>query len=360
MTLRIKIGRSLLRFLLLVVGISITTIAIAHFSPPAVILLMGLATGISLWRLWEERLRQTTVKRLSQQKDQAIADLQSQLNHSQLAHQSSLQGLENQSIELQERSTEIEILEQENLALQSRLEQEDQFQQQLLLELEKYLQATPSQSETPSTGVDLASIIAALELQNIQLQEETRRLSSKIETLKYQFAKVKKPTVNQNHDLTHLQNLLIQLIIDKQSPTLEQDLKLIEGFFPERIVVLETAWKSAKESESFKDLDKAFVLLWKLATQYWELRRCGKGDVEAKEVFGKNAYAARESESVERNERARRLRTFEYNGESIVMFKHLKIGRKDSVSETLRIHFEWDSTDSKIIIGHCGSHLDHD
>jgi hypothetical protein len=41
------------------------------------------------------------------------------------------------------------------------------------------------------------------------------------------------------------------------------------------------------------------------------------------------------------------------------MMKHLKIGVKDSVAETLRIHFEWDDGDRKIIIGHCGSHLDH-
>jgi hypothetical protein len=72
-----------------------------------------------------------------------------------------------------------------------------------------------------------------------------------------------------------------------------------------------------------------------------------------------NAYSARESETVEANKRARQLRTFNHKGDSIEMMKHLKIGIKDSAAETLRIHFEWDGNARKIIIGHCGQHLDH-
>jgi hypothetical protein len=75
-------------------------------------------------------------------------------------------------------------------------------------------------------------------------------------------------------------------------------------------------------------------------------------------VFG-NAYAASESEKAESNPRAKRLRTFTYKGNDIVMMSHLRIGVNDGVAETLRIHFAWDSDDRKIIIGHCGQHLDH-
>ena len=42
----------------------------------------------------------------------------------------------------------------------------------------------------------------------------------------------------------------------------------------------------------------------------------------------------------------------------MVMEKHLKHGVKDSVAETLRIHFEWVADQKKLVIGHCGKHLD--
>ena len=39
------------------------------------------------------------------------------------------------------------------------------------------------------------------------------------------------------------------------------------------------------------------------------------------------------------------------------MWQHLKIGVKDSLSRTLRIHFFWDPGAGKVVIGHCGKHL---
>lgn len=39
------------------------------------------------------------------------------------------------------------------------------------------------------------------------------------------------------------------------------------------------------------------------------------------------------------------------------MEKHLKHGVKDSKAETLRIHFEWLPSEKKLVVGHCGKHL---
>ena len=41
----------------------------------------------------------------------------------------------------------------------------------------------------------------------------------------------------------------------------------------------------------------------------------------------------------------------------ILMEKHLKYGVKDSLAETLRVHFEWLADEKKLVIGHCGKHL---
>jgi hypothetical protein len=36
---------------------------------------------------------------------------------------------------------------------------------------------------------------------------------------------------------------------------------------------------------------------------------------------------------------------------------HLRIGTKDSIADTLRVHFRWFADEQKIVIGHCGKHL---
>ena len=75
-------------------------------------------------------------------------------------------------------------------------------------------------------------------------------------------------------------------------------------------------------------------------------------------VFG-NAFSPKESGTVEKNKRARALRTFTYQGKQREMMMHLKIGNKPSVAKTFRAHFEWDSESKKVVLGHCGTHLDH-
>ncbi len=66
------------------------------------------------------------------------------------------------------------------------------------------------------------------------------------------------------------------------------------------------------------------------------------GDSDARKVFRRNEYAAKEPETIMKNRAMRRQRTFEYQGKSIQVFRHVKIGVKDGGSETIRVHFEWD------------------
>ena len=74
-------------------------------------------------------------------------------------------------------------------------------------------------------------------------------------------------------------------------------------------------------------------------------------------VFGNNEYAAKESETVMANKTMRRQRTFEYDGEPIEMFRHLKIGTEENVAKTIRVHFHWDARRQKIVIAYCGEHF---
>jgi hypothetical protein len=130
-----------------------------------------------------------------------------------------------------------------------------------------------------------------------------------------------------------------------------------EQLCPGHLLVLDSAWASAEQARGFEHSDQLFHLLWTLATEFRQQKLAGAPDLLAGRVFGSNGYAPRESQTIERNTRARRERTFTYNGKTVEMWQHLKIGSKDSESHTLRIHFCWDERLQQAVIGHCGRHL---
>jgi hypothetical protein len=138
--------------------------------------------------------------------------------------------------------------------------------------------------------------------------------------------------------------------------SVEQALRVTQEQHPSRVVVLESAWRSARRSAEFRYGTRALELLLDLVTRYVDRLTAGGGDTEARKVFG-SAYAATEASGAT-NARARALRTFSYTGQDVLMLRHLKIGTKDSVHETWRCHFMWDAAAGKIVIGHCGPHLD--
>lgn len=140
--------------------------------------------------------------------------------------------------------------------------------------------------------------------------------------------------------------------------SLQQALTVVTTLHPGRLIILDSAYSAAETSDraGFQHGSKALELLMMLAEKYWQSLVEGNGDQQARSVFGKNGFASKEAETLSND--GRRRRTFIHNGREIVMEKHLKHGVKDSSAETLRIHFEWDADVEKIIIGHCGKHLD--
>jgi|GEM_PF-444480 len=188
--------------------------------------------------------------------------------------------------------------------------------------------------------------------------EERKILKNKVEALSLQIGDLidnKQKLDDEDGNIKLIKGLLGKLI--NKSITPAESLEFISKLFPERITILESAYKSAEDSIHFVDCVSVFDLLWKLVTEYWFVLNSGKGDNEARIIFG-NAYAAKESETVEKKKEAHRRRTFIYKDKEIFMAKHLKCGNKKSIAETLRIHFEWVFEEKRIVIGYCGQHLD--
>ncbi|MBX8475420.1 hypothetical protein K5D38_11570 [Pseudomonas cichorii] len=137
---------------------------------------------------------------------------------------------------------------------------------------------------------------------------------------------------------------------------LEDALRLVSVLYSDRLVVLGSAFSSAAESDKagFNHTNKAYDLLVRLVSEYWEIMADGSGDQKAKKVFG-SSFSANEAGM---SNEGKKRRTFSYRGHNMLMERHLKYGVKDSLAETLRVHFGWVAKDKKIVIGHCGKHLD--
>ena len=133
-------------------------------------------------------------------------------------------------------------------------------------------------------------------------------------------------------------------------------LELIEQVYVNRCTVLDSGRSSARKMTRFIRGRELLDLLKQLVTTYRDELVDG-GDTKARLVFGKNEYAAKESETVMKNKVMRRSRTFDYDGTQVEMFSHLKIGVEDDPTRTIRVHFHWDGDCKKIVIGYCGKHL---
>jgi hypothetical protein len=185
------------------------------------------------------------------------------------------------------------------------------------------------------------------------------KLQAEIEGLKHALSGRQSSTNANEGDLSALlplRGLVEGVITDDLS--LEHSLNLISILFSNRVVVLDSAQAAARDSDAdnFKYGKKALDLLWKLANGYWQALADGRGDQHAKSAIGNNAYAQNEGEAL--TTEGKRRRTFSYRGRDFFMQKHLKIGVKDSSTETLRVHFEWLADEKRLVIGHCGKHLD--
>lgn len=136
-----------------------------------------------------------------------------------------------------------------------------------------------------------------------------------------------------------------------------QILEATERLYPNSLLILDSAISSAKSSKKFELRKQLFEKLTKLALDFRDAKKLGLPDSVGIEIFGRGSFAARESEKIENSQRLKKFRTFRYAGKELYMPMHLKIGQKESIAKTLRIHFEWDQNIKKVVIGHCGEHL---
>ena len=192
------------------------------------------------------------------------------------------------------------------------------------------------------------------ELKTMELEDQVQELLDKIRSLEYKNQALRPATGSTSNVVDY--GFFLDLATNGGQPSPEECLQAISAAYPARCEILDSAWKSAKEMSSFQNGRRLLALLRRLVTDYFDALLEG-GDNNARKVFTSDEYSATESETVQNSSTLSEKRVFFRNGQPIEMFRHLKIGKADNVTHTLRVHFAWISSERKIVIGHCGEHL---
>lgn len=200
----------------------------------------------------------------------------------------------------------------------------------------------------------LKNELDSVELKSMELEDKNQELNDQLRAQEYKATalEMRGSPEAAMPDMRYF----VELAARADQPSPEDCLQAISVAYPQHCVILESAWKSARDMPSFQSGRRLLGMLQRLMTDYAQALQAG-GDTQARKTFSTNEYSANESETVESSPTLRAKRCFQYNGKTIEMFKHLKIGTPDNISLTLRVHFSWLPEETKIVIGHCGEHL---
>lgn len=152
--------------------------------------------------------------------------------------------------------------------------------------------------------------------------------------------------------------LLLEVARELRDPA--RVVEVAREVFGDRLVILDRAVESAREYRG--EPSEMFDGLLAMYQHLWELRFGEEGDVTVDEDefqaltgFGLTFH---ESKQTKRNARLAKQRQVEYRGKTCDMSPHIKGG--DKKRGFLRIHFFFDGDGRKVVIGHCGNHMETD
>ncbi|AYG48364.1 hypothetical protein DV532_29415 (plasmid) [Pseudomonas sp. Leaf58] len=133
-------------------------------------------------------------------------------------------------------------------------------------------------------------------------------------------------------------------------------LETFSAIYPDRLVILDSARKSALAADNFNLPDRLAQLLDTLINPYLDSIRSGQPDAKARTVLPQS-YAAKESDTVMKSPRLRAMREFTYEGEPQLFIQHVGVGRNYGTQHSLRIYFR--VINEKLVIAYCGEHLEN-
>lgn len=173
--------------------------------------------------------------------------------------------------------------------------------------------------------------------ENEQLREENYKLKSYMDAIN---------NVNQ----AKADKDVYEKIREISSYTPSKTAQYFESLYSEQIYFTDRAKKSLKNCTTKSEL--LWEAFYAIATVLWDLFNNNPSQVQKKFNAQTNFEYARSNGSQTRSD-SKLMRQFvdTYNGKEISIEPHIKKGK-------LRIYLNYDSETNKIVIGHCGEHLD--
>lgn len=209
--------------------------------------------------------------------------------------------------------------------------------------------------ELTEQNQQLRDELGAKEMTCAQLEDDRDRLDQELREERYKNRQFMQRSSGGKVPIAD-PSLFLDLASRGDQPSPQECLEAIQQAYPSRVVILESAYDSARGHAHFDSGRRLLRLLKMLCTDYIDQMQAG-GDNAARKCFTTDEYAATESERTQTNIDMRRRRTFAYADKQLEMYRHLRMGKADDERKSIRVYFEWLPDEKKVVIGHCGSHL---
>ena len=135
---------------------------------------------------------------------------------------------------------------------------------------------------------------------------------------------------------------------------------MLDSLYPDRVVVLDEARKSALAFDGKYDLDDEWAILRSVPTTLWDLYfgKAPSSNVQ-QDYQAATSFELALTEGSQTNKGAKYMKQRErtYRGQTVSIAPHIK-GRSGNSNDHFRLHYYADAERKVIVVGHCGAHLE--
>lgn len=194
-----------------------------------------------------------------------------------------------------------------------------------------------------------------------QKDEEIALLGDEVSQLEYDRKFAWDQVAQFTSDLTVAQRALsVYEGVSHIPGRLSELLEVLDSLYPDRVVVLDEARKSALAFDGKYDLDDEWAILRSVPTTLWDLYfgKAPSSNVQ-KDYQAATSFELALTEGAQTNKGAKYMKQREriYRGQTVTIAPHIK-GRSGNSNDHFRLHYYADTERKVIVIGHCGAHLE--
>lgn len=200
-----------------------------------------------------------------------------------------------------------------------------------------------------------------LEDENLNLEERIEEKEDALSRTEYEKSELIKAAEKARNSLALLESKIKTISHLSELPkNLFDVIELIEKIHPDNIVFTQQAKKSVKDA-TWVPVDIAWPCLWSVATTLHSLFfEDSEEQMDIEKIFQERTgfeLAMTEGRQTKKDSKLLRQRKIEYEGKELTIEPHVKYGNKKP--KLLRVYFCPDNECKKIIVGHCGDHLEN-